>query len=47
MCQRCLKVFRIGELLPLIHSKLCIYNKTITQYDEKELEVEMNRKSIQ
>jgi len=50
MCQRCPKVFGIGELLPSVHSRLCIYSKTIIQYGEKELEVEMDgkvRKSIQ
>ena len=45
ICQRCPKVLRISKLLSLIHTGLCIYNKTITQHSKEGSKVGMNRKA--
>ena len=44
-----IKVLRVGKLLLSIHSELCIYSKTIVQYDKKRSEVGIDgetRKSV-
>ena len=45
VCQRHTKVFRIGKLLSLIYSRLCIYSQTITQYCKEGSEVGMDEKT--
>ena len=39
------KVLRIGELLLLIHSRLCIHSKTIAQYSKKRSKVEIDKET--
>ena len=45
VCQGCSKVLGIGKLLLLIHSGLCSYSQTITQYSEEGPEMKMDRKT--
>ena len=45
VCQKHTKVFRIGKLLSLIYSRLCIYSQTITQYCKEGSEVGMDEKT--
>ena len=45
VCQRYLKVFRIGKLLLSIYSRLCIYSQTVVQYGEEGSEVGVGRKA--
>ena len=45
VCQKHTKVFRIGKLLSLIYSRLCIYSQTITRYGKKGSEVGMDGKT--
>ena len=36
VCQGCVKVLRIGELLLTIYQRLCIHSEAFTQYGEEE-----------
>ena len=45
MCQRCSKVFKIGELLLLISLRFCIYSQTIAWYGKERSEVGMDKET--
>jgi len=43
MCQGCSEVFRVGELLLLIHRRFCIHSQTFARYGKKGSEVRLDR----
>ena len=45
MCQRCLEVSGIGELLSSIYIGLCIDSKTIAWYGKERQKVGVNRET--
>ena len=45
VCQGCTKVLRVGKLLSLIHSEVCIHSKIVAQHDEERSGVGMDRET--